>query len=78
LITICEVGPRDGLQNERDIVPPEMRAELVNRLAEARLPVVEAVSFVSADRARPADGLRGRGRRQGSTGATAPLRRAGP
>jgi hydroxymethylglutaryl-CoA lyase/(R)-citramalyl-CoA lyase len=50
LITICEVGPRDGLQNERDILPPETRAELVNRLAAAGLPVVEAVSFVSAER----------------------------
>jgi len=50
LITICEVGPRDGLQNEKDVLPPETRAELVNRLAAARLPVVEAVSFVSAER----------------------------
>jgi isopropylmalate/homocitrate/citramalate synthase len=50
LTTICEVGPRDGLQNERDILPPETRAELVNRLAAAGLPVVEAVSFVSAER----------------------------
>jgi hydroxymethylglutaryl-CoA lyase/(R)-citramalyl-CoA lyase len=50
LITICEVGPRDGLQNERDMLRPETRAELVNRLAAARLPVVEAVSFVSAER----------------------------
>jgi isopropylmalate/homocitrate/citramalate synthase len=50
LISICEVGPRDGLQNERDVLPPETRAELVERLAEAGLPVVEAVSFVSAER----------------------------
>jgi len=50
LITICEVGPRDGLQNERDVLPPETRAELVNRLAAAGLPVVEAVSFVSSER----------------------------
>jgi len=50
LITICEVGPRDGLQNERDVLPPETRADLVNRLAAAGLPVVEAVSFVSAER----------------------------
>ena len=50
MITICEVGPRDGLQNEKDVLPPETRAELVNRLAAARLPVVEAVSFVSAER----------------------------
>jgi isopropylmalate/homocitrate/citramalate synthase len=50
VITICEVGPRDGLQNEQDVLPPATRAELVNRLAAARLPVVEAVSFVSAER----------------------------
>jgi hydroxymethylglutaryl-CoA lyase/(R)-citramalyl-CoA lyase len=50
LITICEVGPRDGLQNEKDVLPPETRAELVNRLAAAGLPVVESVSFVSAER----------------------------
>ncbi len=50
MITICEVGPRDGLQNEKDVLPPETRAELVNRLAAAGLPVVEAVSFVSAER----------------------------
>ena len=50
MISLCEVGPRDGLQNERDVLPPETRAELVNRLAAAGLPVVEAVSFVSADR----------------------------
>jgi hydroxymethylglutaryl-CoA lyase/(R)-citramalyl-CoA lyase len=50
LISICEVGPRDGLQNEPDVLPPETRADLVNRLADAGLPVVEAVSFVSAER----------------------------
>jgi isopropylmalate/homocitrate/citramalate synthase len=50
LITICEVGPRDGLQNEKDVLAPETRAELVDRLAAAGLPVVEAVSFVSAER----------------------------
>ena len=50
MITICEVGPRDGLQNEKDVLPPQTRAQLVNRLAAAGLPVVEAVSFVSAER----------------------------
>jgi isopropylmalate/homocitrate/citramalate synthase len=49
-VTICEVGPRDGLQNERDVLSPETRAELVDRLAAAGLPIVEAVSFVSAER----------------------------
>ena len=50
MISICEVGPRDGLQNERDLLPPTTRAELVNRLAAAGLPRVEAASFVSAER----------------------------
>ena len=48
-ITVCEVGPRDGLQNERDVLPPETRAELVNRLAATGLPRIEAVSFVRDD-----------------------------
>jgi hydroxymethylglutaryl-CoA lyase/(R)-citramalyl-CoA lyase len=49
-ITLCEVGPRDGLQNEQDVLAPKTRAELVNQLAAAGLPVVEAVSFVSSER----------------------------
>lgn len=48
-VTICEVGPRDGLQNEPETLPPSTRAELVNRLAAARLPRIEAVSFVRPD-----------------------------
>ena len=50
MIAICEVGPRDGLQNEPDVLPPATRADLVNRLAAAGLPRVEAASFVSAER----------------------------
>jgi (R)-citramalyl-CoA lyase len=49
-VTICDVGPRDGLQNEEETLDPSVRAELVNRLATAGLPKVEAVSFVSAER----------------------------
>ncbi|MEO8290767.1 MAG: hydroxymethylglutaryl-CoA lyase [Gaiellaceae bacterium] len=49
-VTICDVGPRDGLQNEAETLPPAVRAELVNRLATTGLPKVEAVSFVSAER----------------------------
>ena len=49
MITICDVGPRDGLQNEPDVLPPETRAELVNRLAATGLPRIEAVSFVRDD-----------------------------
>ena len=48
--TICDVGPRDGLQNEAQTLESSARAELVNRLAAAGLPKVEAVSFVSAER----------------------------
>jgi isopropylmalate/homocitrate/citramalate synthase len=49
-VTVCDVGPRDGLQNEPGVLPPATRAELVNRLARAGLPRVEAASFVRADR----------------------------
>ena len=49
-ITLCDVGPRDGLQNEQESFAPALRAELVNRLAAAGLPRVEAVSFVRDDR----------------------------
>jgi hydroxymethylglutaryl-CoA lyase len=45
-VTIYEVGPRDGLQNEKTIVPVEAKAEFVRRLVDAGLPVVEATSFV--------------------------------
>lgn len=47
---IREVGPRDGLQNEKQIVPPETRAELVQRLAAAGLKRIEAASFVNPQR----------------------------
>jgi hydroxymethylglutaryl-CoA lyase/(R)-citramalyl-CoA lyase len=49
-VTICDVGPRDGLQNESEVFEPATRAELVNRLAAAGVPRVEAVSFVRDDR----------------------------
>ena len=49
-ITICDVGPRDGLQNEETVLEPPVRAELVNRLAATGLPRIEAVSFVHPDR----------------------------
>jgi isopropylmalate/homocitrate/citramalate synthase len=50
MLTLCDVGPRDGLQNEPDVLAPSVRAELVSRLAAAGLPRVEAVSFVRDDR----------------------------
>ncbi len=49
-MTLCDVGPRDGLQNEPETLGPELRAELVRRLAMAGLPRIEAASFVSDER----------------------------
>lgn len=46
-VKVVEVGPRDGLQNEKQQVPTETKIELVLLLADAGLPVVEATSFVS-------------------------------
>ena len=45
-VTIYEVGPRDGLQNESGIVPVEVKAEFVERLADAGLTTLETTSFV--------------------------------
>ena len=49
-VEICDVGPRDGLQNDPKVLEPETRAELVNRLAGTGLPRIEAVSFVNPAR----------------------------
>jgi hydroxymethylglutaryl-CoA lyase/(R)-citramalyl-CoA lyase len=49
-VMLCDVGPRDGLQNEPETLAPGVRAELVNRLAAAGLARVEAVSFVRDER----------------------------
>ncbi|SUA64207.1 Hydroxymethylglutaryl-CoA lyase yngG [Oligella urethralis] len=46
-VTIVEVGPRDGLQNEKEFVPTATKIELVNRLVDAGAPKIEAASFVS-------------------------------
>ncbi|KAJ4848557.1 hypothetical protein Tsubulata_007856 [Turnera subulata] len=46
-VKIVEVGPRDGLQNEKNIVPTDVKVELIRRLVSSGLPVVEATSFVS-------------------------------
>jgi hydroxymethylglutaryl-CoA lyase len=45
-VTIYEVGPRDGLQNERSVVPVEVKAEFIRRLVAAGLDTVETTSFV--------------------------------
>jgi isopropylmalate/homocitrate/citramalate synthase len=46
-VKIVDVSPRDGLQNEKEIVPVKIKIELINRLADAGVPVIEAASFVS-------------------------------
>jgi hydroxymethylglutaryl-CoA lyase len=46
-ITVVEVGPRDGLQNERAAVSTADKIEFVNRLSDAQLPVIEVSAFVS-------------------------------
>ncbi|KAL2535934.1 Hydroxymethylglutaryl-CoA lyase [Forsythia ovata] len=46
-VKIVEVGPRDGLQNEKAIVPTSVKVKLIRKLVSSGLPVVEATSFVS-------------------------------
>jgi hydroxymethylglutaryl-CoA lyase len=46
-VRVVEVGPRDGLQNEKALVPTEQKIQFIQMLADAGLPVVEATSFVS-------------------------------
>ncbi|XP_055818133.1 uncharacterized protein LOC129887174 isoform X2 [Solanum dulcamara] len=47
VVKIVEVSPRDGLQNEKTIIPTEVKVELIKLLVSSGLPVVEATSFVS-------------------------------
>ena len=49
-VTVVDVAPRDGLQNEPDVLSPAVRAELVRRLSETGLPAVEVASFVDPRR----------------------------
>src|SRR6185295_19108736 len=46
-VKMVEVGPRDGLQNEAQNVPTAAKIELIDRLSDAGLPVIEATAFVS-------------------------------
>jgi hydroxymethylglutaryl-CoA lyase len=46
-VKIVEVGPRDGLQNETNLVPTDVKIQFINMLSDAGLPVIEATSFVS-------------------------------
>lgn len=63
-VKVVEVGPRDGLQNEKTIIPAEVKIALIDMLSDSGLPVVEATSFVSpawvpqmADNARVMAGI---------------------
>ena len=47
-VTIIEVGPRDGLQNESSFVPTKNKVDLINALAHSGLKHIEATSFVSS------------------------------
>ncbi|XP_072862179.1 3-hydroxymethyl-3-methylglutaryl-CoA lyase, cytoplasmic isoform X1 [Chlorocebus sabaeus] len=47
-VKIVEVGPRDGLQNEKVIVPTDIKIEFINRLSQTGLSVIEVTSFVSS------------------------------
>lgn len=68
-VKLVEVGPRDGLQNESRTVPLAVKIELIQRLADAGLPVVEAGAFVSPkwvpQMADSAEVLRGTARKPG-------------
>src|SRR3954453_8553603 len=46
-VRIVEVGPRDGLQNEKQVVPTETKIEFIRRLANGGLKTIEATAFVS-------------------------------
>jgi len=80
-VTVCDVGPRDGLQNEPDVLPAATRAELVNRIAAAGVPRIEAASFVRGDRvpqmADAEDVVAGIERRDGTEYAGLVLNRKG-
>ncbi|XP_044585911.1 hydroxymethylglutaryl-CoA lyase, mitochondrial [Cotesia glomerata] len=46
-VKVVEVGPRDGLQNEKKILPSSIKIELINKLSQTGLKTIEATSFVS-------------------------------
>ena len=47
-VRLVEVGPRDGLQNEKALVPSDVKVALIDMLTDAGMPAIEATSFVSA------------------------------
>ena len=52
-IRIFEVGPRDGLQNEKRLIPLSQKVELIDLLSECGFEKIEATSFVSDKAAAP-------------------------
>lgn len=46
-MTIVEVGPRDGLQNEPGTIPADVKVAFIDKLSDSGLPVIESTSFVS-------------------------------
>ena len=76
-VTVYDVGPRDGLQNEPEILDVDVRAELVRRLADAGVPG-DRGRELRRPAARPADGGRGGGRRSGRAASGTRPRRARP
>jgi len=46
-VTVVEVGPRDGLQNEKTTIPTDIKVRFIDALSDAGLPVIEATSFVN-------------------------------
>ena len=46
-VRIVDVGPRDGLQNEKQMIAAEVKVELIDRLTDAGFKFIEATSFVS-------------------------------
>ena len=47
MVNLYEVGPRDGLQNEKEIVPTNIKVDLINRLTNCNFKNIEVGSFVS-------------------------------
>jgi len=56
MLALREVGPRDGLQNEPEVLRPRVRAEMISRLARAGLSRIEGVSFVDPRRVPQMEG----------------------
>lgn len=49
MVTLCDVGPRDGLQNESAVLGPAVRPDLVNRLAATGLPAVDLTHLLHGE-----------------------------